>query len=171
MTTSSTLSIDLKPVKIGLALALLTILIGLTLGALFGLNEDLFQNYIQAGIAANPQFFPDAAKEQEIIWRWVQRAHFHAGGIGAFSLALITLTALTGMSYRRKQITAALIGLSIFYPLTWYALYVYAPHIGRTAAHHALIPELFADIGVGALCLGLLSLIHGLFLQSDAPND
>jgi hypothetical protein len=171
MTTTSTSAINLKPVKIGLALAILTILFGLVLGALFGLNEDLFQNYIQSGIAANPQLFADAAAEQEKIWRWVQRAHFHAGGIGAFSLGLVILTALTNMGERRKQITATLLGLSIFYPLTWFALFLYAPHMGRTAAHAAFIPELFADIGVGALCLGFLSLIHGLFLQADTPKD
>jgi hypothetical protein len=135
------------------------------------LNEDLFQNYIQSGIAANPQFFADAAKEQEIIWRWVQRAHFHAGGIGAFSLGLIILTALTSMSARRKQITATLIGLSIFYPLAWFAMFLYAPHLGRTAAHSAFFSELFVDVGVGALILGFLSLIHGLFLQADTSND
>jgi hypothetical protein len=171
MTTTSTITINLKPVKIGLALAILTILFGLVLGALFGLNEDMFQNYIQSGIAANPQFFADAAQEQETIWRWVQRAHFHAGGIGAFSLGLVILTALTSMSDRRKQITAALIGLSAFYPLSWFALFLYAPHMGRNAAHSALIPELFVDIGVGALCLGFLSLIHGLFFQADRSKD
>ncbi len=171
MTTNSTTAIDLKPVKIGLALVILTILFGLVLGALFGMNEDMFQNYINAGIAANPQFFADAAQEQENIWRWVQRAHFHAGGIGAFSLGLVILTALTSMSQRRKQITATLIGLSIFYPLAWLALFLYAPHIGRTAAHNAFIPALFVDIGVGALSLGLLSLIHGLFLQADTPKN
>jgi hypothetical protein len=170
MTTTSTMAIDLKPVKIGLALAILTILFGLVLGALFGLNEDMFQNYIQSGIAANPQFFADAAQEQETIWRWVQRAHFHAGGIGAFSLGLVILTALTNMSERRKQITAALIGLSVFYPLSWFSLFLYAPHIGRTAAHSAFIPELFVDIGVGALSLGFLSLIHSLFLQADTSK-
>ena len=171
MTTPSTLAINLKPVKIGLALAILTILFGLVLGVLFGLNEDLFQNYIQSGIAANPQLFADAAAEQEKIWRWVQRAHFHAGGIGAFSLGLVILTALTSMGERRKQITATLIGLSIFYPMAWFALYLYAPHIGRTAAHSAFIPELFVDIGVGALSLGFLSLIHGLFFQTDTAKD
>lgn len=167
MTKTSTSAVNLRPVKIGLALAILTILFGVLLGALFGINEDWFKNYIQSGITANPQLFKDAAKEQDAIWRWVQRAHFHAGGVGAFSLGLIILTALTSMSDRRKQITAALIGLSIFYPLTWLSLFLYAPHIGRAAAHHALVPELFADVGVGALSLGFLSLIHVLFFQTD----
>lgn len=164
-------AIDLKPIKLGLALALLTILFGIALGAFFGLNEDWFQNYIQAGISANPQLFANAAKEQDAIWRWVQRAHFHAGGIGAFSLGLIILTALTGMSAQRKQITATLIGLSGLYPLAWLALFYYAPLIGRTAAHHAVLPELLTDVGVGALCLGFVSLVHGVYFQVDTARE
>jgi hypothetical protein len=71
------------------------------------------------------------------------------------------------MNGRRKQITATLIGLSGFYPLTWFTLFLYAPHRGLNAAHHAFIPELFAAIGVGALSLGFVSLIHGLFFQAS----
>jgi hypothetical protein len=171
MPSNAPLVLDLKPVKIGLALSILTILFCLLLGALFGLNEDMFQNYIHSGIAANPQLFVDAAKEQDKIWRWVQRAHFHAGGIGAFSLGLIIVTTLTSMSELRKKITAALIGLSFFYPVSWFAMFLYAPIIGRTAAHHTFIPELFADIGVGALSLGLLSLIHGVLFPSKASDN
>jgi hypothetical protein len=157
-------SIDLGPVKIGLALVLLTLALNIGLGALFGLNEDLFQNYIKAGIAANPSLFPDAAKEAGYMWRWVQRAHFHAGGIGAFSLGLVILTALTGMSDLRKKITATLIGLSIFYPMAWFMMFYYAAQVGRPAAHHLFVVEMFTDIGFGALCLGIVSLAAGIFL-------
>jgi hypothetical protein len=157
-------SIDLNPVKLGLVLALLTVILNIGLGATFGLNEDLFQTYIHDGIAANAALFKDAAREQDIIWRFIQRAHFHAGGIGAFTLGLIVLTALTGMSRTRKQITALLLGLSIFYPLAWVDIFIYAPYIGRAAAHHTFHAELLTGIGVGGLTLGLLSLILGIFL-------
>ena len=158
----------LSSVKIGLALALLCIVANIALGALFGLNEDLFQNYIHAGIAAHPELFPNAATAQNNIWRWVQRAHMHAGGIGGFTLALVILTALTDMSPSRKQITAALLGLSIFYPAAWLVLFWNAPIIGTKAAHGVFLAELFTDIGIGALCLGLLSLILGIFLPKKA---
>ena len=157
----------LGPVKIGLALALLCLLSNIALGALFGANEDLFQNYIHAGIAAHPELFPNAAGAQNSIWRWVQRAHFHAGGIGAFSLGLVILTALTDMSAARKQITAALIGLSIFYPAAWFTMFYYAPIVGTKAARGVFLVELFTYIGVGALCVGLLSLILGIFLPKQ----
>jgi hypothetical protein len=80
---------------------MLTLLINIAFGALFGPNEDMFQNYIQAGISAHPALFKP--NDAEIIWRMVQRAHFHAGGIGAYSLGLVIVTALTSMSEKRKQ--------------------------------------------------------------------
>jgi hypothetical protein len=166
MANKAAFSIDLSPVKIGLALVFLTLLMNIGLGALFGMNEDLFQNYIHSGIAAHPALFSNPDKDQDVIWRWVQRAHFHAGGIGAFTLGLVILTAISNLGERRKQITAALLGLSIFYPLAWFAMFLYAPSVGRSAAHHMPVVELFTDIGVGALSLGLLSLITGIFLPS-----
>ena len=159
-------SLDLSPVKYGLGLVILIILINVGLGALFGLNEDMFQNYIHAGIVNNPALFSNPAKDQDVIWRMVQRAHFQAGGIGAFTLGLVILTALSDMSYRRKQMTSVLLGLVIFYPLAWFTMFLYAPSIGRVAAHHAPLVELLTDVGLGAFCLGLLSLIPGLFLPS-----
>lgn len=153
---------DLTTVRAGLALALLCLIMNIAMGVLFGVNEDMFQDYIKAGIVAHPTLLQ--AKHQDIIWRWFARAHFHAGGVGAFSLGLVVVTALTAMSARRKQITAALIGLSIFYPLAWLAMALIAPQIGTAAAHHYWVAELCVYIGVGGLCLGLVSLIHGLFL-------
>ncbi|TBW35980.1 hypothetical protein EYW49_15320 [Siculibacillus lacustris] len=167
-TVSDARGIDLGPIKIGLALVLITLALNIGLGAMFGLNEDLFQDYIKAGIAAHPTLFPDAAKEAGYMWRWIQRAHFHAGGIGAFSLGLVILTALTDLSVLRKRITAGLIGLSGFYPVAWFLMFYYAPLVGRTAAHHLFVVELCTDIGVGGLCLGLLSLVAGIFLPKRA---
>ena len=157
---------DLSPVKVGLGLVILIILINVGLGALFGLNEDWFQNYIHTGMLSNPALFSNPAKDQDVIWRMVQRAHFHAGGIGAYTLGLVILTALTDLSYRRKQITSVLLGMVILYPLAWFVMFLYAPYIGRAAAHHAPVVEMLTDVGLGAFCLGLLSLIVGLFLPA-----
>ncbi|MDR3410112.1 MAG: hypothetical protein P4L87_04070 [Formivibrio sp.] len=170
MTDKTTLSIDLSPVKLGLALVFLTLFLNFGLGAMFGMNEDLFQNFIHSGIAAHANLFSNPDKEQDIIWRWLQRAHFHAGGIGAFSLGMVILTALTNLSPRRKLITSTLIGLSIFYPLAWFTMFLYAPSIGRAAAHHAPLVELFTDIGVGSLSLGILSLVLGIFVPTKADR-
>jgi hypothetical protein len=157
----------LGPVKIGLALTLLCLLLNIVLGVLFGAAEDMFQNFIKAGITAHPALFN--ARSQDIIWRWFARAHFHAGGVGAFSLGMIILTALSGMSDGRKRLTAALIGLSIFYPLAWLTMSIVAPRIGTGAAHEYWLVVLCTYIGVGTLGLGLASLVHGLFLTRSAP--
>ena len=156
---------QLQSVRIGLGLALLAILMNIALGALFGLHEDWFQAYIKAGIDAHPDLLQ--ARNQDGIWRWVERAHFHAGGIGAFSLGLVLTTAMTGMSDLRKQVTAALIGLSICYPLAWYTMFVMAPQIGTKAARAYWLTEVLTDVGIGCLCLGLLSLILGIFLPGS----
>src|SRR5664279_2506621 len=127
------MSKQLSSVQIGLGLVLACLLMNIGLGIFFGVNEDWFENYIKFGIDAHPQLH--TPQSQDRIWRWAQRAHFHAGGIGAFSLGLVLTTALSEMSAARKQITAALIGLSICYPLAWLTMFLVAPTIGTAAAH------------------------------------
>lgn len=155
---------QLDNVKIGLGLAILALLMNIGLGVLFGINESMFQEYIKAGIEAHPELFRPTS--QEGIWRLVQRAHFHAGGIGAFTLGLVIVTALSNMSALRKQLTATLLGLSIFYPMAWYVMFFQAPIIGTRAAHSHWLVEYCTYIGVGSLAIGLLSLIAGVFLTS-----
>jgi hypothetical protein len=158
--------IDLSAVKIGLALTLLCLLMNIGLGVLFGVNEDLFQTYIKAGIDAHPDLLKPV--HQDIIWRWFARAHFHAGGVGAMALGMVILTALTHMSPVRKQITAALLGLSICYPLAWLTMSLVAPQIGTKAAHTYWLAELCVYVGVGGIGLGMLSLILGLLFVPRA---
>ena len=157
--------IDLSAVRIGLALTLLCLVMNIAMGVLFGVNEDMIQAYIKAGITAHPDLLQ--AKHQDIIWRWFARAHFHAGGVGAFSLAMVILTAIASMSAGRKQATAGLIGLSIFYPLAWLAMSLIAPQIGTGAAHHYWVAEFCVYVGIGGLTLGMLSLIHGVLFTSS----
>ncbi|GJL66153.1 MAG: hypothetical protein NPIRA05_11240 [Nitrospirales bacterium] len=81
---------ELSTVKIGLALVLLGLLFGVGMGIVFGVNEDLFKDYIAQGITANPDVHD--AKSPDKIWRYAQRAHFHATGIAAFSLGWSSLS-------------------------------------------------------------------------------
>lgn len=157
--------LNLSSVRIGLALVFLSLLLNIALGILFGADEDLFQNYIKEGIAAHPDLLQ--ARHQAAIWRWFARAHFHAGGIGAYALGLVILTAIANMSDTRKQWTAALIGLSIFYPLAWLAMSILAPQIGTGAAHEHWITLACTYIGVGGLTLGFLSLVQGVFFSGS----
>jgi len=156
------MSINLKNIKYGLALVMLGLLFGIGLGIVFGANEDLFKDYIAQGIAAHPAVHD--AKSPDKIWRYAQRAHFHATGIAAFSIGLLLLVAASSLTEKFKKISSALIGLGSFYPLAWYSIFLLAPSIGRDAAHEHPLTETFIFIGVGGLVFGLAILLANLFL-------
>ena len=161
---------NLINIKYGLALVMLGLLFGIGLGVTFGVNEVLFEEYVAQGIAAHPEVHD--AKSQDKIWRYAQRAHFHATGIAAFSIGLLLLVSASSLKKRFKKIAAVFIGLGGFYPLSWLSMFLLAPSIGRDAAHSHPITELFAYIGVGGLLLGLAILLANFFLGLfSEPND
>ena len=153
---------NLINIKYGLALVLLGLLFGIGLGVTFGVNEELFEQYVAQGIAAHPEVHD--AKSQDKIWRYAQRAHFHATGIAAFSIGLLLLVSVSSLKKILKKVAAVFIGLGGFYPLAWLSMFLLAPSIGRDAAHSHPITELFVFIGVGGLLLGLAILLANLFL-------
>ncbi|MEZ5541483.1 MAG: hypothetical protein R3F42_05505 [Pseudomonadota bacterium] len=153
---------ELTHVKLGLALVLAGLLFGIALGVAFGINEDSFKDYIAAQVDAHPELHDDWSKEK--IWRYAQRAHFHATGIAAFSLGLILLVAASSLKQKLKTMAALLVGLGSCYPLAWFTMYRLAPAIGRGPAHDHLLTELFTYVGVGGLIAGLFILMANLFL-------
>ena len=159
----------LVSIKFGLALVLLGLLFGVGLGITFGANEAMFEQYIAQGIAAHPELHD--VKSPDKIWRFAQRAHFHANGIAAFSLGLILLVAFSTLKDNLKKVSSALIGLCSAYPLAWFTMYLLAPSIGRDAAHEHIITKLFTMIGVGGLMAGLTILLGNLFLGLGRASD
>ncbi len=155
---------EIQVVKVGLGLVLLGLMFGVGMGILFGINEDLYKGYIKQGIEANPAVHD--AKSADKIWRYAQRAHFHATGIAAFSLGLIILTMLSGMKSRYKKVSAIFLGLSSLYPLSWLTMFLLAPSIGRGPAHEHFLTEIFVYTGVGGLLIGGAILCGNLFLGS-----
>jgi len=151
-----------KPIKLGLALVLLGLLFGIGLGISFGVREEAFEDYIAEGIAAHPEVHD--AKSADKIWRYAQRAHFHATGIAAFSIGLLLLLSGSNMVAWLKQLSAALIGLGGLYPLAWFNMFLTAPAIGRSAAHAHILTEALTYVGVGGLLLGIAILLANLFL-------
>jgi len=158
----------LNPVRIGLAMVLLGLAFGVTLGVSFGLDEKAYHDHISAGIEAHPALHDE--KSAGSIWRYARRAHFHATGISAFSLGLVLLIALTSMKASAKRWSAILVGLSGFYPLSWFTMYWLSPSIGRHAAHTHMLTELCVYVGVGGLLLGLLMIFGYLFLGLFSPK-
>ncbi len=152
---------ELSPVKAGLAIVLLGLFFNIGLGIAFGVNEDAFKDYVAEGIAANPELHN--AGSQGGIWRYAQRAHFHAGGISAYSLGLIILVMFSSLSRKLKSGTSVLLGLGSLYSFSWLSMFLLAPSIGRGPAHEHFLTELFTYIGVGGLVLGSLVLVANLY--------
>lgn len=153
----------LKPVKIGLLLVMLTLVFGIGMGVTFGVAEDSIQSYISEGVASHADLHDD--KSSGKIWRYAQRAHFHATGISAFSIGLVLLIMFSSLKQQLKTVAAILVGLGGLYPLSWFTMFLLSPSLGRDAAHHHFITEMFTFIGVGGLLLGIGILCANLFLN------
>ena len=106
------MSVELSNIKAGLAIVLLGLFFSVALGISFGVNEDVYKNYVSDGIAAHPEVHD--AKSKDKIWRYAQRTHFHAGGISAFCLGLILLVMFSDMKPQLKRVSSVLIGLGSF---------------------------------------------------------
>ena len=156
------MSAELSTVKVGLAIVLVGLFFSIALGISFGVNEDVFKDYVAEGIAAHPEVHDEDSKDK--IWRYAQRAHFHAGGVSAFCLGLIILLMFSNLRPKLQSISSILIGLGSFYPLAWLSMFFLAPSIGRDPAHEHILTQLLAYVGVGGILLGSFFLLANLFL-------
>ena len=154
---------EMKAVKIGLFLVMLTLVFGIFLGIGFGVAEDSIKYYISEGVASHADVHDD--KSNDKIWRYAQRAHFHATGISAFSIGLVLLIIFSSLKRELKTVSSILVGLGGFYPLSWFTMFILAPSIGRSAAHSHILTEMFTYIGVGCLLLGIAILCANIFLE------
>lgn len=162
------MAMNIQAVRIGLILAMLTLMFGVGMGVLFGVKEDSVKGYIESGISAHADVHDE--KSQSKIWRYAQRAHFHATGVGAFALAMILLIGATSMKRTYKTLSSILIGVGSFYSLSWFTMFLLAPSLGRSAAHHALVTELITKITVGCMLLGIIILFMHLLFNFGASS-
>ncbi len=153
---------EIKTVKIGLFLVMLTLIFGIGLGVFFGVAEDSIKAYIAEGVAAHPAVHDEQSSSK--IWRYAQRAHFHSTGVAAFSIGLLLLIMHSSLGRRLKTVAASLVGLGGMYPMSWFTMFILAPSIGRGAAHDHIVTEIFTFIGVGGLLAGIAILCANLFL-------
>jgi len=156
------MSANLTIVRAGLAVVLIGLFLNIGLGISFGVNEDVYKDYVAEGIAAHPELHDRTSNTK--IWRYAQRTHFHAGGIAAFCLGLIILVMFSNLSPKLKRASSILISLGSLYPLAWLNMFFLAPSIGRGPAHEHVVTQLFTYVGVGGLLLGSLFLIANLYL-------
>ena len=155
------MKIEIDSVKIGLLLVMLTLLFGIGLGVTFGIVEDSVKTYISEGVAAHPDLHDEQSNGK--IWRYAQRAHFHATGIAAFSIGLVLLVLHSSLGIKAKKLASVLIGLGGLYPLSWFTMFILAPGIGRNAAHHHFMTEAFTYVGVTGLVAGIALLVANLY--------
>jgi hypothetical protein len=131
---------DLKTVRVGLVLALLSILFGYGIGIMFGAAEDSLKDGLKAsGEAVLATVYKGEAEAlQKVLdksWAYYKRAHLHAGALGASAVAQILL--LAGLAVRPwlKSITAAMLGAgALGYGVYWLLAALRAPGMGSTSA-------------------------------------
>jgi len=121
-------------------LAVLTLLFGFALGIVFGLNEDGLKSTLKASAAEvrESAYHGDDAAIKAVLdksWVYMQRAHLHAGGLGAAAVGLILLLSLLaappGLT---RAISLGLGAGGLGYAAYWLWAGFRAPALGSTAA-------------------------------------
>lgn len=104
-------------------LAILGMIGGVFIAILFGANEDMFHKRIESGLAlnakvqqmTNPSEKAEKLKaEAEKNWRYYQRFHFHATGIGAMMMGLLLFLGRLDAPRRMTLATSWLIAVGGF---------------------------------------------------------
>ncbi|HET6245618.1 MAG: hypothetical protein H0V01_00630 [Bacteroidetes bacterium] len=149
--------------KTPFSIALLTIIVGVFIAILFGANEEYFKNKIEKGLERNTvisQMSNDIEKsnyiksEKEKNWRYYQRFHFHATGIGSISLAVLLFLSILSAPKNIKNVSAFFIAIGGFlYPFLWLFAGIFGPEMGRNEAKEAF--AVFGYMG-GVFMIGLL---------------
>lgn len=176
---SDTVQSQLAPVRFGLALGLLAVLYGWSLGVIFGVGEDWIREGFLRDAEASRQIYlerakgdPEAAaaaikRMDETAWRYFLRAHLHAGGIGSIAIGASLLLAFLPAGRRVKPVASALLGIgAIGYPLFWMLAGLRAPGLGSTGvAKESLrwlaIPSSGSLVVGGVITLGVAVEIFG----------
>lgn len=153
--------------RLGLALALLSILLGFALGGAFGLNEDAVKGHLAASAEAvrDGVYRGDEAAMRSVLdksWSYLKRAHLHLGSIGTAALAQSLLLVLLPIGRVLREVTSAMLGVGAFgYGLFWLLAGLRAPGLGGTGAAKESLAWLAQPSA--ALCLlGTLLTIYAL---------
>ena len=160
------MTLDLGSVRIGIALALLTLLYGFSLGGAFGAFEDNIKASLQASAdeVKSTVYNGDEAAMKKIIdksWTYMKRAHLHANGLGTAALAIIFVLAGTPASRRVREVISTALGLgALGYASFWMFAALTAPALGST--HDAKESLSWLAIPSAGLCI--LGLVAVLFL-------
>jgi hypothetical protein len=162
----------LRAVLPGLLLGTLTLLFGFGLGIIFGLNEEAITDRLAASAAAAPAavYHQDSVAMKAVLaksWNYMQRAHLHAGALGAVAVGLSLVVVLLGT--RAPLAGAISFGLGaggLGYSVFWLWAGFRAPGLGSTGAAKESLKWL-AMPSSGLVVVGTVAvaglLIHALF--------
>lgn len=163
-------------------LAVLTLLFGFGLGIVFGLNEGIIKSRLKASAAEVREtvYHGDDAAIKTVLdksWAYMQRAHLHAGGLGATSVGLILLVSLLGTSAGlTRAISLGLGAGGLGYSVFWLWAGLRAPALGSTgAAKESLkwlaMPSSGAVVVATAVVAVLLMAVMVRPRQPSPPSD
>ena len=152
----------LKGMKIGVFLALLSLLYGFGLGGVFGVAEDSIKDHLEAEAQAvfETVYGGDQARMDKTLsksWTYFKRAHLHANGLGTAALAMILLLSCSAAAAGRlEQLTASLLGGgALGYASFWMFAGLRAPGLGGTGAAKETLQWLAVPTS-GACIIGLI---------------
>lgn len=153
--------------RIPYVIAILTLIGGVFISILFGANEDYFKDKINEGLKKNEKVnqIQDPIEKAAVLkseadknWRYYQRFHFHATGIGAMIMGVLLFISFLSAPERIKAISSFAVSIGGFlYPFVWLFAAIYGPEMGREAAK-----ETFAVFGYmgGLFLLGLVLTLY-----------
>lgn len=124
----------------GLALAVVTVLFGFTMGGIFGLNEASIKNRLAGSAAAVTAtvYQGDATAAEPVVaksWEYMQRAHLHGGAIGTAAIGMIVVMLLIGTTPRTTRVLSLALGAGgLGYSIFWMWAGFIAPGLGSTGA-------------------------------------
>jgi hypothetical protein len=171
----------LDPALPGLSMAILTLLFGFGLGIVFGLNEDAIKSRLKTSSTEVREsiYRGDDAAAKAVLdksWVYMQRAHLHAGGLGATAIGLILIVVMLGVSAGWTRLVSLALGLgSLGYSVFWLWAGFRAPGLGGTSAAKESLKWL-AMPSSGALVAGTFAVMILIFVamlsrgQTDAEH-
>ncbi len=154
---------ELRVVRWGVVFALLSVLFGFGMGALFGANEEALKADLQerGEAALATEYAGDKAKMTAVVkksWSYYKRAHLHGGAIGAVALGLcLLLASLQRVARRVRALAAFAAGIGgLGYAVYWLLAGMLAPGMGGTGAAKESLSWLAIPMS-GLVIVGLLT--------------
>jgi hypothetical protein len=148
--------------RVGIFLALLTLIYGFSLGGVFGAFEDFIKGHLksEAEKVLEAKYNNEEDKMEKVTsksWVYFKRAHLHANGLGTASLILILLLSYVQIDRKAKALVALALGLgSLGYSTFWVLAGLRAPVMGSTGAAKESLQWL-AIPSSGLCIIGLLA--------------